>query len=298
MVPPGRHHARHPHGVKSDPRGVAPPLAKSPSPSRAWLVFAALLCVPPGALAWQSSLTADAPGSFPDLPPFQAEVRIGWSEIEAARAHAALTYHDDNVVVAAGGGTSGLARSLYQLDATLSGIADRRTLHTLRSDQIECYSSRILTTIIAGSNGSLSSLRESNPPGAKPAKWKPVKVAPVRDLFAGMLFIRSQPLATGDKVRLLIFPGGSAFLVDITALGPEKIAITGVARDAIKLDLKIQRVNTKAGNTLEPHSKFHSGTIWLTNDADRMLLRAEIDIFIGYVFIETVSFIKTTPPAP
>ncbi len=252
----------------------------------------ALLAIPT-LHGWQESLTPDQPGPFPEVAPFVATFKIGWSEIEAARAHAAITYEGSQVALAAGGGTDGLARSLYQLDAVFLGTVDRPTLHTLRSDQVESYSSRSLTTVVTGSNGTLQTLSIPLPPGQKPPKWKDVKVQPVRDFFAGMLFIRSQPLAPGETVRLLMFPGGSPFLVEIESAGPRSIELADGPRDALRLDLKIQRVNTKKGNALEPHSKFRSGKIWLSNDADRIPLRAEVDIFIGYVFAEIVEHRKT-----
>ena len=43
------------------------------------------------------------------------------------------------------------------------------------------------------------------------------------------------------------------------------------------------------GVTLEKHKKFESGTVWLSNDADRIPLRAEVNIFIGYIFGEITS---------
>lgn len=254
--------------------------------------FLALLTAP-SLFGWQQTLTPDHPGPFPEVAPFTATFKIGWSEIEAARAHATITYEGSQVALAAGGGTNGLARSLYQLDAVFFGTVDRSSLHTLRSDQVESYSSRSLTTIVTGSNSALRTLSIPLPPGKKPPKWKDVKVQPVRDFFAGMLFIRSQPLAPGESVRLLMFPGGAPFFVEIESVGPCIIDLDNGPREAIQLDLKIQRVNTKKGNTLEPHSKFRSGKIWLSNDAHRIPLRAEVDIFIGYVFAEIVDYRQT-----
>jgi hypothetical protein len=249
--------------------------------------------------AWQEALTPDRPGPIPEVAPFSATFKIGWSEIEAARARAEISYNGTRVALDAGGGTAGLARSLYFLDATFQGTVDRASLHTLRSDQVETYADRSLTTIVTGANGTLRTLSERNPPGDKPAKWKDVKVQPVRDFFAGMLFIRSQTLARGDTVRLLMFPGGSSFLVEIESAGPCKIHVADGPREALQLDLNIQRVNPKKGNALEPHSKFRSGKIWLSNDTERIPLRAEVDIFIGYVFAEIVDYRQTgKAPAP
>ena len=192
--------------------------------------------------AWQETLTPDHPGPFPEVSPFAATFKIGWSEIEAARARAEISYNGTQVALDAGGGTEGLARSLYQLDATFQGTVDRPTLHTIRSDQVETYADRSLTTIVTGSNGTLRTFSDPVPPGKKPAKWKDVKIQPVRDFFAGMLFIRSQPLAPGETVRLLMFPGGSSFLVEIQSAGARTIQLDSGPRDALQLNLKIQRV--------------------------------------------------------
>ena len=255
--------------------------------------LAAFFLAIPLAGAWQSTLSPDVAGPFPEIRPFQAEYRLGWAEIPAAKARAAISYEGRNAILTSSGCTTGLARSLYQLDASLDARATRDGLQTIQSAQLEKYATRTLSTRIAGNNGTLTSLREWISPDSKPAKWKPVKISPIRDLFAAALFIRSQSLAKGEKVRTLVFPGGSPFLVDIESLGPDKIPIAGTPRDALRLDIKIQSVNTKKANALEPHRKFRSGTLWLSNDPDRILLRAEVQVFVGYVFAELASFQPT-----
>jgi hypothetical protein len=37
---------------------------------------------------------------------------------------------------------------------------------------------------------------------------------------------------------------------------------------------------------LAPHKKFRSGRVWISDDARRLPLRAEVDVFIGSVFAE------------
>lgn len=276
---------------------IAPAGSSAVGRATALRSLAVLFFLLPTLHAWQGTLSPSTPGPFPEGSPYQAEFRIGWSEIDAARAHAAITYDSGAVVLTAGGGTTGWVRRLYQLDAGFDGQTDRKSLHTLRSDLVENYASRALVTLVEGESGHLRSLREWRPSRGKAEKWKEVKIAPVRDLFAGMLFIRSQPLAEGETVRLLMFPGGAAFFVEIESRGVESIPLATGPREAIRLNLKIQRVNTKKGNLLEPHSKFRSGKIWISNDADRIPLRAEVDIFIGYVFAE-IATLKKHPPAP
>ena len=227
-------------------------------------------------------------GHFPELKAADAVIRFGWSELEAARAYASISYDKNDIFLNTFGGTTGAARLLYQLDATLFAQTSRPNLETIHSEQVEAYSDMTSTISISGNGTSLSSKKENS--RGKPAKWKNIPVTPARDLFASMLFVRSQPLLPGDEVALLVFPGGLPFYVKIKSLGAESLTVSGVRWDALKLDIRIQQVNVKKGNALEPHTKFQSGKIWISNDTRRIPLRAEVNIFIGYVFAELVSW--------
>lgn len=238
---------------------------------------------------WRDTLTPDAAGPFPPVRPFEAEFRMGWSDIEAARAKVVIGYRGEDVRLAGSGGTTGLARVLWQLDATLDATSALPNFQTIYSIQKESYAKRSISIQIVSKPDGIWRFRENDPPGENPARWKSIKISPLRDLFSGMLFIRSKRLAPGETVSTIIFPGDAPFLVEMKSLGTEKITIAGSPREAIKLDLKIHRINLKKGDALETHEKFQNGTVWLSDDADRVPLRAEVNIFIGYVFAEMES---------
>ena len=246
---------------------------------------------------WRDSLTPDIPGSFPPSRPFEAEFRIGWTDIEAARAHTKITGDGPGIIRFTGTcATSGLARMLWQLDGTLDSTSAIEGIQTVYSVQNETYAKySILTQIVARPDG-IWCLRENFPPRGNPARWKHIKISPLRDLFSGVLFIRSQNLVPGALISTIIFPGDCPFLVEIRDVGTCKINVAGAARDAIKLDIHLQRINLKLGQ-VERYGKFQSGTIWLSNDADRIPLRVEINIFVGYVFAELESVVFTAPGA-
>lgn len=264
-------------------KGVAAP-ARLPVFLGALLLAAASLHA-----GWRDSLTPDVAGPFAPVRPFEAEFRMGWSDIEAARAKVVLGCRGNEIHLAGSGGTTGLARALWQLDATLDATSLAPNFQTVYSVQKESYAKRTLTTQIVARPDGIWRLRENDPPGDKPAHWKKIKIAPLRDLFSGMLFIRSKKLAPGESVSTVIFPDDDTFLVEMKSLGTEKLTVAGSPRDAIKLDIKIHRINLKKGEALEPHGKFQSGKVWLSDDADRIPLRAEVNIFIGYVFAELES---------
>ena len=244
---------------------------------------------------WRDSLTPDTAGPFPPVRPLEAEYRIGWTDIEAARAHVKITGDGPGIVRFSGNcATNGLARLLWQLDASLDSTSALDGLQTIYSIQNEAYAKySIFTQIVARPDG-IWRHSENFPPRGNPARWKLIKLSPLRDLFSGVLFIRSQNLVPGALVSTIIFPGDCPFLVEIRDVGACKINVAGAARDAIKLDIHIQRINLKLGQ-LEHYGKFQSGTIWLSNDADRIPLRVEINIFVGYVFAELQSIVFTGP---
>ncbi|MFZ4777295.1 MAG: DUF3108 domain-containing protein [Terrimicrobiaceae bacterium] len=238
---------------------------------------------------WQDNLSPDLPGTVPAVRPFNAVFRIGWTDIEAARATLDVSYEAGNICLKSSGGTNGLARVLWQLDATLNATTSLPNFRTIYSVQNEIYASRSINTQIVARPDGIWRLRENFPAGENAATWKKIKISPLRDLFSGMLYIRSRKLAPGETISTIIFPGDSPFLVEMKCLGSETLTIAGAPRPAVKLDIRLHRINLKKGARLEPHGKFQNGTVWLSDDADRIPLRAEVNIFVGYVFAELES---------
>jgi uncharacterized protein DUF3108 len=249
------------------------------------LLIALFVCVCRAAEPWSDRIGPQSPGPFPLVRPFSGEFRFGWSEIEAASARAKLSYSEDKIVVEVEGGTDGLARALWQLDATHKAIVLKDGLTPVWFEQVEKYAKKTVRTEAVFKPDGLWRIRAVTPDPKNVPRWKKIKVEPVRDLISAMLLIRSQPLNDGDRIGVVTFPGDAPFLVEVTVAKHERIRIADQFRDAIKLDFQIQRIDLKKKN-LTPHRKFRSGSVWLSNDADRIPLRAEVNIFIGYVFGE------------
>lgn len=240
-----------------------------------------------GAEPWRPRLTEDKPGPWPAPPDFTATWTFGWSGLPAAEATTKITTQAETIKLEATGGTTGAARWLWQIDASLA--AESLLPHFLpeKSEQLERYTRRTIRTVMETREDWLWRLRDTGDPGK--ARWKKVKISPVRDLFSGMLFIRSQPLHDGDRIGLVVYPGDSPFLVEATVEGRETLTAEGQPLPVIRLKLSIERINLKADGRLEPHGKFRSGEVWLSDDTARLPVRAEVDLFIGYVFAERTS---------
>lgn len=240
--------------------------------------------------AWRSRLTPTA-GPFPMIRPFQGEFRFGWSNIAAASARADFTANGSRLRMEAWGGTTGAVRYLWELKATHTSLVFPSDLRSDWFFQEEKYASRTVYTQAIYQRDGLWRQRDVVPDPNGPARWKQIKIEPSRGLVATMLFIRSQPLNPNDRVGVIAFPGDDSYLVEIRVVGREMLKVAGKTYPAIKLDFDIQKIvrdkETKVSR-LEPHKKFRSGHVWISDDADRMALRIEVNIFIGYVFGELV----------
>lgn len=238
--------------------------------------------------SWKSRLQPANVGSFPNIRPFSGEFRFGWSGIDAASAKARLTTKGGEMNVTVEGGTTGVARTLWQISAKHNAIIKSSGLKSVSFTQSERYAKRAVYTQAVFKPDGLWRKRQVIPDPGKTPRWKLINVEPVRDIISAMFFIRSQKLETGEKVGIVAFPGDSPFLVEVEVLAREQIRIAGQPRKVIKLDFKLQRLVLEDDEVvrLEPNKKFRSGTVWLSDDADRVPLRAEVEIFIGYVFGE------------
>jgi len=99
--------------------------------------------------------------------------------------------------------------------------------------------------------------------------------------------LRSQPLNDRSVERVVVYPASSAYLASVTVLGREKISVRAGTYNAIKLDLKLKRIGKHL--ELETHKKFRRASIWVSDDAERLLLRIEAQIFVGTVFADLQS---------
>ncbi|PYM10209.1 MAG: hypothetical protein DMF15_02885 [Verrucomicrobia bacterium] len=235
---------------------------------------------------WPSSLTRDPRGSFPDLRPARATYVYGWSGITAATSDVYFHRGDQRTFVLEGRGrTVGLARVLWRFDLDYRSAANAETLRPLDTHQVETVRGKRVETNLKFSDEGVSGSRvESN--HATPAV-KDFNLENLYDLHSAFLYLRSQPLRDHSVYRVAVYPANSAYVATLTVVGREHLRVRAGSYNAIKLDLKLQRVSKK--NELEPHRKFKRATIWISDDNDRMLLRIEGQIFVGTVTTELQS---------
>lgn len=250
-------------------------------------------CAGSFAADWEAALTQGPPGNFPELRPLRASYRFGWSGLTAATGEVHFSKSPgDKLEFDATGRTVGLVRALWKLDVTHRAVADAETLRPIETHQTENYRSKRVVTDLTFTNGGVNRARTESGGATKTRQFS---LTNLFDLHSAALYLRSQPLKDHSTYRIAVYPATNAYLAILTVTGRERISVHAGSYNAIKLDLQLKRIGKKL--ELEPHRKFRRGTIWLSDDAERILLRVEAQIFVGTVFAElqSVHFDKSSP---
>jgi len=265
-------------------------------------IFKALLAIALGmgiahttlAEDWRSQVTDAPPGKFPDLPSIRLHYTFGWSNvIQAAHAEATIARVGNEYRTKVTGGTDGLARALWMLDAQHSALVQAGSDKPVRISQVERYRKRTIETLVRYDAKGLERLRRVTPSPDK-AVWKRVNFSPIYDVIGGVLYVRSQPLKVGDSIGVVSFPGDSPYLTLVQVIKRETIRCMGRDWPALRLSLQIRKLTVRKDKPDEAveYAKFHSGTVWISDDALRIPLRAEVHVFVGFVYGQLQSYEK------
>ena len=236
--------------------------------------------------AWDGDLTPPGLPPFPPVVTFQAEYRFGWAGVSAGGASVSVTEssHGRRAIVAEGG-PSGWVRSLWNYHARYYGESGLRgeTPSWFHIDEEVARGDLVSDAWFPG-NAVLACHRF--PSETKP--WWFTPLPGVRDLFAAMLYVRNLPLRDGDVIRITVFPDRNTYLVELRVAGRETLTIDGHPTRAARFTIRIWSIVTAGPEIgrISPHKKFRAGRIWMSDDARRLPLRAEVDVFIGSVFAE------------
>ena len=263
--------------------------------SRISVAIFAFLGVCSGSLAqnWEATLSKDPAGNFPELRPLRASYRFGWSGLTAATGDVHFTKPSEDKLQLDGiGRTIGLVRALWKFDVNYRAVANPGTLRPVETEQSESYRSKKIVTHLTFTNNGVTRMRTEGKGGAEP-KTRQFNFPNLFDLFSAMLYLRSQPLKDRSVYRVVAYPATNAYFATVTVIGREKISVRARNYSAIKLDLQLKRIGKR--HQLEPHRKFRRATIWVSDDAERLLLRIEAQVFVGTVFAELQSVTFDNP---
>jgi hypothetical protein len=248
------------------------------------LVFCVAFAANASEEALRATLMPQTPGRFAPLRSLRASYAFGWMAVTAGKAEAEFTKKGTAYSLKVTARSIGAARALWRLDSEATSTVRATTLLPTRLVQTERYADEKRTTTVTFAADGVSRTRIREPKDKDSGKTKRFKFAPIHDLHSALLFIRSHPLRKGDVLRLLVYPGSDAYLAEVKVLDREKLTVAGKEWPAIKLSLRLKRVAKDL--EIESHKKFRSATGWLSDDADRLLLKVDSNVMVGKVWME------------
>src|SRR5947199_3513438 len=237
---------------------------------------------------WQATLSKEPAGNFSELRPLRASYRFGWSGVTAASGEVHFTKpSNDRLQLEGTGRTIGLVRALWKLDVTQRAVANSQTLAPIETQQTESYRSKKIATHLTFTNSGVTRARTEGEGATAKTTTRDFTLPDLFDLHSAALYLRSQPLKQGNIYRLAVYPATNAYLATVKVTVRDKISVRARTYNAIKLDLQLKRIGKHL--ELEPHKKFHRATIWVSDDAERLILRIEAQVFMGNFFAELQS---------
>ena len=236
--------------------------------------------------AWEKTVTSSERGKFPNPRPMRANYRFGWNDVVAATAQIDFAERDGRLDFIGTGQTTGIVRALWRFDVQHRATAEAATLRPLEMHQVDEVRQKTITTDLKFSASGVTRIR-TDTKSKKPPTPKKFDFPGLLDLHSALLTIRSQPLTDGSVQRLVVYPATNAYLATIRVVSRETVKVGAGTYPAIKLDLQLSKVNKQ--RELEPHKKFRAASAWISDDADRMLLRIEAKVFVGTVFVDLES---------
>ncbi|PYJ34264.1 MAG: hypothetical protein DME79_04420 [Verrucomicrobia bacterium] len=253
-------------------------------------VIALLVALFAGSLPanWEATLSKEPAGNFPELRPLRASYRFGWSGLTAATGDVHFSKPTgDKFQFDGTGRTIGFVRALWKLDVNHRALANAETLHPIETQQTENYRSKKIVTNLTFTAAEVTRTRTEGEGAAANTTTRQFSLPNLFDLHSAALYLRSQPLKDRSVNRIVVYPATNAYLATLSVVGREKISVRAGTYNAIKLDLKLKRIGKHL--ELEPHKKFRRASIWVSDDAERLLLRIEAQIFVGTVFADLQS---------
>lgn len=214
--------------------------------------------------------------------------RFGWSGLEAARGEVKLSFQPDGASELSGQvSTSGAARVLWSLDALVeSECTAAGKPSSVR--QIEHYrGGRKKLTEIVFKPGQFLTWSWSQPGKQRPEKPKVVKREDVHSMHSALLALQSVDWTVTPEASLLVTPGKAIYRLDAKFMG--KKLLKGQFGKSTTYLLEIRLGKLRKDGSIEPHNKVGRIRAWLSNSPERIPLRIEANVFIGYVFAEVTS---------
>lgn len=243
-------------------------------------------CIAWSAPAWEKDLTSPKPGTHPSLPPTRLDYRLSWKGmIQSGTLRIEFAPKDakkpGRLVIRSSAQSTGTAASLFPYQHQFWAELDPKSLHPRFFQAEESNRKETTTTIVRYHPDRVESSETTvlKKTGGTEKSDRTFRQAMVFDIFSAMLHVRSQRLASGDRITRVVQPFGSAYLLDVTSHGSEMHE----GRKAIRLTVSMRKIDRTTRELVQYKKLKRPATIWLSDDDDRVIIELRAAAFIGDV---------------
>jgi hypothetical protein len=259
-----------------------------------WLLAATATLAEP---SWKSELTPPGPGDFAPLAPCVVDLQVSWKGLlDSGTVRMEFAPKEmrkpGSLVVRSASTSLGTAAVLFPYASHTWSEIDLVSLHPKFFQSTETDGKETVVTTNRHFPDRVESTEVTTPRHQKPlAKRRQHEFAasPIFDAYSAMLHIRSQKLAPGDRITLLIHPFHNPYLLRVKVVARE----IHLDRKTIRLSVGMRKIDRKTLE-LRPYRKMkRDATLWLSDDAERIPVELRAAIFIGDIRATLSDFRKS-----
>jgi len=235
------------------------------------------------ALAWEKTLSTAPAGPYKAKKYCKLNYKMSWNgklnSGEYSIEFQKNTGVNKTIEVRSSGKSIGFIRKIFPYNFNAVSKYNGSTLRPVSYHIWEKTKdkSKKLDGYFNGSTVKLSKVETDSDTGKVKSKKLSYSSPNLHDLFSCTLYIGSQPLKNGDKVNLVVYPFDKPYLVKVHVLGREKHN----GQNCIKMDLQLKKI--EKDGSLTSYEKMKKTTMWLSDDANRIMVDLRAKIFIGDV---------------
>ncbi len=237
--------------------------------------------------AWTRELTPPQPGGFAAPAPATLDLRVSWKGLlDAGRLRLEIAPKEANkpgrIVVRSSAASSGPAAALFPYRSDFWSEIDPASLrpvffHAVETDRRETLTTTSRFTASQVRSEELNRPLDPHKPAAR--QTTSFRHPAIYDIFSAMLHVRSQRLAVGDRLAIVVHPFDKPYLLRVKVGARE----AHLGRPAIRLFVEMQKIDPKTLE-LRPYRKLkRPATLWFSDDARRMPIEFRAAVFIGDV---------------
>lgn len=236
--------------------------------------------------AWKAELSPATFGPHAPVRSGSLDLTVSWKGmLDAGKLTVKFAPKDANkpntYVVTSSAASLSPAASLFPFQSHFWAELDPssfqpRLFHAVETDRQETVTTTTRFTESQVSYKETTTARNQGTPSLKQGSFQ---FAPVLDIFAAMLYVRSQKLDPGDRLTFVVQPFKTPYLVHVNVDNRE----LHLDRHAIRLTVGMRKIHPKTLDLMPYKKMTRDATLWLSDDADRMPIEFRAAVFIGDV---------------